>query len=168
MSAKWVLIAIVSVLVAVLAAMVYTQYRPSQQNLLETIDQAPSWQGAPKFVALSTESEADEKRFTERLRAAAADVLPDATVTEERLFVDNGRVWDAVRKSGDAYFDRFGYSRTADSSTTSGEWTVNYITWRPGNGFRRSFDKRIALVLEMSIPRDRGKLAGFFVMQPKD
>lgn len=41
-------------------------------------------------------------------------------------------------------------------------------TWRPGNGLRRSFDKRIALVREMPIPRDRGKLAGFFITQPKD
>lgn len=166
LSYKWVVIAIVGLLVAVLVGVVYTQYRPSQQNLLDTIDQAPSWQGAPKFVALSSESEADQKQFTERLRAAAAAVLPDAGIEEERLFIDNGRVWDAVRKSGDVYFGGFGYSRTADSTTPSGGWTVHYVTWQPRSALRRAFDNRIALALEMPIPRERGTLAGFFIMRP--
>lgn len=168
MPAKWFLIALVSVLVAVMATVVYTQYRPSQQNLLDTIDQAPSWDGAPKLVDLSNESEADQERFTERLRTAAVEILPDAHITEERLFVDNAGVWDAVRKSSDVYFRRFGYSQNTESTAPSGQWTVNYIVRRPGSGLRRTFDNRIALVLQMPIPRIEGVLVGYFVMRPND
>ncbi len=168
MSAKWFLIALAGILVAGAVAVVYSQYRPSQQNLLDTIDRAPSWQGKPDLVPLTDESETDQEKFTERLRAAAAAALPDATITEERLFTDNGDVWDAVRKSSDVYFRGFGYSKVTDSSTASGEQTVDYIQWRPGTGIRRAFDNRIALVLEIPTPHYEHMLVGYFVMRPNN
>lgn len=158
-------------LLVVLGIGTYTQlYLPSTRAILT---------GAPPVSAgkiekltaepLSSQSPADQDRFSAALHEAVATIRPDYRVDDEELYIKRGGYdWAAVHNFTGDYLGGFGFYEAARGQREVDGQTVDYLVWRP-NWLHGVFDDRLvmAVALRPMLQTDYGTMVfGYFVMRP--